>query len=78
MNMVKRVSCRVVKSAPLGKNTDTLRHTGQANKRYYEVVDAVAAILRRTTNSVTYANHLGTAEVSVGDYQMGLMLDCCA
>lgn len=76
--MIKRISCRVVRSIPLGKSSDALRHAGQPNNEYHRIGDAAAVNIRARQSStpVTYTGRSDIAEVSIGDNPIGQILDC--
>ena len=40
--MRKRISCRVVRSIPLSKSSDALRHTSRSNNRHHKIGDVAA------------------------------------
>ena len=76
--MIKRISCRVVSSVPLGKSSDALRHAGQPNNEYHRIGDAAAVNIcaRHNGTVVTYTGRLDIAGVSIGDSPIGQILDC--
>ena len=76
--MVKRISCRVIRTVPLGKSGDALRYVwGSSNKRH-KVGDIVAVniTVRHADGSVTYASRFGIARVLIDNGPMGQILDC--
>ena len=75
--MVKRISCRVVSSVPLGKS-GALRYVGQSNDRHSGIGNAVAADAGRPGNSVVYTAQLRVAGGVFDDCLVGRILDCYA
>ncbi len=79
MSMVKRISCIVVRTAPLGKSNDTLRQARHLNNKHHKISGAAVNIrARHNVNSVTYASRLGIAGMSIDDSPTGQILDCYA
>jgi hypothetical protein len=76
--MIKRISCRVVRSVPLGTSSDALRHARQPNSEHHRIGDAAAVNIRAGHNvtAVNYTGRLDIAEVSIGDSPIGQILDC--
>lgn len=76
--MIKRISCRVVRSVPLGRSSDALRHARQPNDEHHKIGDVVAVNIRARHNGtpVAYTGRLDIAGVSVGDSPIGQILDC--
>ncbi|MHC4460076.1 MAG: hypothetical protein ACYS6W_14090 [Planctomycetota bacterium] len=76
--MIKRISCRVVRTVPLGRSSDALRHGGQPGNEQHRIDDAATVNIYASHNGtfVTYTGRLDTAGVSMGDSPMGQILDC--
>ena len=76
--MIKRISCRVVSSVPLGRSSDALRHAGQPNSEHHKISNAAAVNIRAGHNgtAITYTGRLDIAGVSIGDSPIGQILDC--
>ena len=76
--MIKRISCRVVSSKPLGKSSDALRHVRQPGNEHHKISDAAAVNIHARHNStpVTYTGRLDIAGVSIDDSPIGQILDC--
>ncbi len=76
--MIKRISCRVVSSVPLGKSSDALRHAGQPNNEHHKISNAAAVniLARHSSTPVSYTGRLDIAGVSIGDSPIGQILDC--
>lgn len=75
--MLKRISCRVVSSVPLGRSS-ALRYVSQSNDRHSGIGNAVAADAGRPGNSVVYTAQLRVAGEFSGDGLVGRILDCYA
>ncbi len=76
--MIKRISCRVVRSVPLGESSDALRGARQPANEHHKISNATAVNIHAGHNStpVTYTGRLDIAGVSVGDSPIGQILDC--
>ena len=76
--MIKRISCRVVRSVPLGKSSDALRHAGQPNSEHHKISNAAAVNIHAGHNgtAITYTGRLDIAGVSIVDSPTGQILDC--
>lgn len=70
--MAKRISCRVVMSAPLGKSIDALRHKSPSNNKRHKAGDIV------TAGAVNYIQQLGITRVFIDNSSLGQFLDCYA
>ncbi len=74
--MVKRISCRVVRSVRLGKAGNGLGRGVVLNNEQREGCSAAANLICRDGgNSVVYTRRLGIARVSVADWPVGLVVD---
>jgi len=73
--MVKIISCRVVRSKPLGKSSDTLRHAGRPNHFRHKIGD-VNPQCKSTNDTVIYTRMLEITRVSVDNGLAGQILDC--
>lgn len=69
--MTKKISCRVVKSVPLGKSSDMLWHTSQPSDRHHKVGKTVAANVNCTDNPAEAAGWVCVCEGTIGQ-----ILDC--
>ena len=76
--MTKHIPCCVVRSAPLRKGCDALRHAGPWAAQPDLISDVVNVEPRRAGDPVTYSNRLHTAGASGPDRAAGQMLDCYA
>ena len=74
--MIKRISCRVVSSVPLGNNSSRERHISASNNKGREFCHAVDAKDCCPSNSAVQASQLFTIRESVNDGLVGLILDC--
>jgi hypothetical protein len=76
--MIKRISCRVVRSVPLGESSEALRDARQSVNEYHRIGDAAAVNIcaRHNGTVVTYTGRLDIAGVSIGDGPIGQILDC--
>lgn len=76
--MIKRISCRVVSSVPLGRSGDALRDARQPGNEHHEISNAAAENIHSRHNGtfVTYTDRFDIAGVSVGDSPIGQILDC--
>ena len=74
--MIKRVSCRVVSSVPLGKGSRRLRPISHSNDEHRKLADAAPVDAGRPGNSVVYTSQLVTVEESADDFLVGRILDC--
>ena len=83
--MTKRISCKVVRSVPLGKSSGSPRHP--VNSRFKISNFKLSAIGSETAfnvhtrdnhNSVTYTSRAELARLSNGDGPAGQNLDCQA
>jgi hypothetical protein len=71
--VIKRISCRVVRSVPLDKAGSALRCAA----RHPDNADNISTAYRRL-NSVGYTRLSNIAEVSVDNGLTGQFVDCCA
>ena len=76
--MTKQIPCRIVRSTPLRKDCDALRHAGAWAAQPDLISDVVNVEPRRAGDPVTYSNRLHTAGASAPDRAAGQMLDCYA
>ncbi len=76
--MVKKISCRVVSSVPLGKSGEALRHVWGSNNKRHRVGDIVAVNIpvRHAGGLVTYTSRFGIARALIDNGPMGQILDC--
>jgi hypothetical protein len=76
--MVKIISCRVVRSKPLGKSSDTLRHASKLNNTHYKTGDIFSGIPqgKYAGNPITYTRLTKITSVSVDNVLTGRILDC--
>ena len=76
--MIKRISCRVVRSVPLGKSSDALRHVRQPGNEHHKISDAAAVNIhsRHNSTSVAYTRLLDITSVSIDNGLTGQILDC--
>ena len=76
--MVKRISCRVIRSVPLSESGEARPYASQSDNMHHEIDDVVASNigLRHPHNSVTYTSRLDTARVCADDGPTGQILDC--
>ncbi len=74
--MIKRVSCRVVSSVPLGKGSSRLRPISHSNDEHSKRADAAPVDAGRPGNSVVYTSQLVTVKESADDFLVGRILDC--
>jgi hypothetical protein len=74
--MIKRISCRVVGSVPLGKNSSRERHISASDNKGRQSCRTVAAKGCCPSNSAVRASQLFTIRESVNDGLVGLILDC--
>lgn len=87
--MLKRISCRVINSVALTKNSSEPLHAGSFCKKQHDSDDFTTNISPAyTSNSVKYSkthnstwathaytNRLDTAEIAVGNIAIGQILD---
>lgn len=92
--MTKRISCKVVRSVPLGKNSGypgNCYFARTRNAAHYVSEDSYSAITVKTASepafsidvkgncdSVTYTNRLEVTSLSADDSSAGLNLNCLA
>jgi hypothetical protein len=76
MNMIKKISCRVVGSVPLGRSSSIIPRVSRSNDERLKPGDAVAANVSSPGNSVLYTGRLGITKEFVGDSLTGQILDC--
>jgi len=74
--MVKRITCRVVRSKPLGESKK--RGGCTLNKVHHKIGDVVIGVLQGKSagNSVTYTRLLDITRVSMDNGLTGQILDC--
>lgn len=75
--MLKRISCCVVSSVPLGRSS-ALRYVRQSKDRCSGIGNAVAVDAGRPNSSVLYTAQLRVAGEFSGDGLVGRTLDCYA
>jgi len=88
--MRKRISCKVIRTIPLSKSSDELRHTSRPNDKPHKISDTAARTAktkncvwepcanvqaRHTSNSVTYTDRLDTTRMSIDDSLTAQVLD---
>ncbi len=75
--MVKRISCRVVRSVPLSGRGDFSQHVERRADKHFKGRDVEAANVRFETpgNPATYSFRCGTAGISVDDGPTGRIFD---
>jgi hypothetical protein len=80
--MIKRISCRVVSSIPLGRAADALRRpiSSSSNDRPDRIDDFVAEDIqvKHAGKSVRCMGWLNIARASIDDTLAGYILDCYA
>ena len=76
--MIKRISCRVIRSVPLGRSSDALRDARQPSNKHHRISNAAAVNIHSGHNgtAITYTGRLDIAGVSVVDSPIGQILDC--
>lgn len=88
--MVKRISCRVVRSVPLDKSSGTFGHHSQSNRDSKVGVAVTVNVRARGTDNLvrnpkghnpdfgnlTYTRRLEAAKVSIGNSLRDQVLDC--
>ena len=75
MIMTKRISCKVVRSVPLGKNSGSPRYPDFAKRVSYPAFNVQVTDI---CDSVTYTNRVELTSLSADDISAGLNLDCLA
>ncbi len=78
--MVKKISCRVVRSVPLSRSSDARLWVNQPDKKPHKFRDAtvVNVGVRRTGNSLIYTARGDTVRVPIGNGPTERILDCYA
>jgi len=76
--MIKRISCRVVDSVPLSRNSIALRRTSRSDDKGRKSGDAITANASGPGNSVVYTGRLGITRKFADDSLIGQILDCYA
>ena len=77
--MVKRISCRVVRSVPLRGSGDIWLRANHLEEKYRSFEDtAVAVGVRRAGNLTVYTSRGDTINVSAGDGRTDWSFDCYA
>lgn len=78
MNMVKRISCRVVRSVPLDKADSILCYAAWPNNNPHDADDATAAdgSFKYKSDSVSYTILSNIASASVDNSLTGQFVDC--
>ena len=79
--MVKKISCKVVRSVPLSKSSSVLPHSSESNNEHRKADDIAGADVHEPAdngNSATHASRLDAAGIytSAEDGLTGKMLDC--
>ena len=76
--MVKKISCRVIRSVPLSESSKARLYASQSDNMHHEIDYIVASNIgmRHPHNSVTYTSRLDTARVRADDGSIGQILDC--
>jgi len=79
--MIKRISCKVIRTIPLSKSSVELRHASRSNHKPHNISNAsrtpntkkyvwesaANAQARHTNNSVTYTGRLNITRMSIND-----------
>jgi len=87
--MRKRIPCRVIRTVPLSKSSDDLRHTSRSNDKSHKMSDAARttntkkcvwesaanAQVKHASNSFTYTDRLDIPRVSIDDGLTAQILD---
>ena len=75
--MVRRISCRVVRSVPLSGRGDFSQRVRDGAGRHFKSRDVEAANVRFESpgNPATYSFRCGTAGISVDDSPIGRIVD---
>ena len=76
--MTKRISCKVVRSVPLGKSSEVLRDANLFDNKHHNIgnIGVVDVQPGPTDNWVSYTGQLGRAKVSADNDPMGQILNC--
>jgi len=73
--MIKRISCRVIRSVPLGRNGGTFQRARWSNNKHHRVDDTAAANAGQSSSPATYTSPFNTARASVENDLRGKFLD---
>lgn len=87
--MRKRIPCKVIRTIPLSKSSDELRHTSRSNVKSRNISDAprtryttkrvwepaANAQVKHSGNSVTYTDRLDITRMSLDDGLTAQILD---
>jgi hypothetical protein len=76
--MVKRISCRVVRSVPLSRGSSRWRDIDYSHGEHHRTGSAAASDAARANNSVVYTSRLVTAREFADNGVAGQILDFCA
>ncbi len=87
--MRKRISCRVIRTIPLSKSSDELRHASMSNDKSHKISNttrtpntkkcvwetAANAQVKHSGNSITYTDRLDITRRSIDDGLTAQILD---
>jgi hypothetical protein len=77
--MVKRIPCRVVRTKPLGKSSEAMRHASSLNNAYHKRGDVITRppkFYKSTSRNFTYTDLVELTRASIDDGLTGQILDC--
>ena len=76
MDMVKKISCRVVGSVPLGRSSSMIPRVSRSNDERLRPSDTADADVSSPGNSVLYTGRLGITREFFDGSVTGQILDC--
>ena len=74
--MIKKISCRVVDSVPLGRSSSIIPRVSRSNDERLRPGDTAAANVSSPGNTVLYTGRLGITREFVDGSLIGQILDC--
>jgi hypothetical protein len=77
--MVKRIPCRVVRTKPLSKSSEAMRHASSPNNAYNKRGDVVTRppkSYKSASRNLTYTDLVEITRLSIDDGLTGQILDC--
>jgi hypothetical protein len=73
--MIKRISCRVIRSVPLGRNSGTFQRARWSNNKYHRVYDTAAADAGQFSSPPTNTSQFNKTRASAESDLKGKFLD---
>jgi Zn finger protein HypA/HybF involved in hydrogenase expression len=73
--MIKRIPCRVVRTKPVGRSSNTLCHARRSN-HFHHKIGEVNPQCKSTNDTVIYTRTLEITSISMDNNLAGEILDC--